>query len=113
MGREKSRVVLEASIFKIIMLLCFGAAWPFSIHKSYAFRSNAGKGKSFLFLAVLLIGYAAGAIHKVLDGFDSVIRCGDVHSAPYLRVSANGRSFAAAKLPSQNASDMERCAAPC
>jgi hypothetical protein len=59
------------SIFEIIMLLCFGAAWPFSIYKSYTARKNAGK--SVIFLFIVLIGYAAGIIHKILHSRDFVI----------------------------------------
>jgi len=53
------------------MLLCFGAAWPFSIWKSYTSRSNAGK--SFWFLLVIFIGYVAGTLHKLFYSFDAVI----------------------------------------
>ena len=59
------------SIFEIIMLICFGAAWPFSIYKSYTSRSVAGK--SLQFLVVLLFGYAAGVMHKIIYNFDYVI----------------------------------------
>jgi len=38
------------SMFEIIMLVCFGAAWPFSIYKSYTSRSNAGKSIFFYLL---------------------------------------------------------------
>ena len=59
------------SIFEIIMLVCFGLAWPFSIYKSYKSRQNAGK--SLVFLIVVLIGYVAGVIHKILYSYDFVI----------------------------------------
>ena len=59
------------SIFEIIMMVCFGLAWPFSIYKSYKSRQNAGK--SLVFLIVVLIGYVAGVIHKILYSFDFVI----------------------------------------
>lgn len=59
------------SIFEIIMLACFGAAWPFSIYKSYRSRQTAGK--SLLFLYVILIGYLSGVIHKLLYSKDPVI----------------------------------------
>lgn len=52
------------SIFEIIMLLCFGAAWPVSICKSYVSRTTAGK--SVIFLYIVLSGYLAGIIHKLL-----------------------------------------------
>lgn len=51
------------SIFETIMLLCFGAAWPVSIYKSYT--SKSVKGKSVLFLIIIIMGYAAGIVHKL------------------------------------------------
>ena len=59
------------SVFEIIMLVCFGAAWPFSIYKSY--RSKSNKGKSVVFLFIVFIGYIAGILHKVLFNYDLVI----------------------------------------
>lgn len=59
------------SPFEIIMLLCFGAAWPVSIYKSYTSKQNSGKSVFFLF--IILIGYIAGAIHKLFYNFDFVI----------------------------------------
>lgn len=59
------------SIFEIIMLLCFGAAWPFSIAKSI--KSKSTKGKSLVFLFVLMIGYMSGIIHKIVYDFDQVV----------------------------------------
>ncbi len=59
------------SIFEIIMLVCFGAAWPFSIHKSWKTRSN--RGKSLFFLVVILIGYIAGVLNKLFYHYDHVI----------------------------------------
>jgi hypothetical protein len=59
------------SVFEIIMLICFGAAWPFSIYKSFKSRQTAGK--SALFLSVILIGYLAGILHKILYHYDPVL----------------------------------------
>ena len=59
------------SIFEITMLICFGAAWPFSIYKSIKTREITGK--SLLFLIIVLLGYAAGILHKVLFAFDFII----------------------------------------
>ena len=50
-------------ILETVMLVCFGAAWPLSILKSW--RARTAKGKSLGFLAVILAGYVAG-IAKVL-----------------------------------------------
>lgn len=54
-----------------MMLLCFGAAWPSSIYKSYT--SKTSKGKSIVFLVIVLIGYFAGILHKVFYNPDPVI----------------------------------------
>ena len=59
------------SLFEIIMLICFGAAWPISIYKSYKSRKNSGK--SVIFLFIIILGYVAGIIHKVLYSYDLVI----------------------------------------
>ncbi|HBW36249.1 hypothetical protein [Desulfosporosinus sp. BICA1-9] len=59
------------SIFEVIMLICFGAAWPLSIYKSYISRST--KGKSVSFLIVILIGYVAGILNKVFNQYDMVV----------------------------------------
>ncbi len=59
------------SIFEIIMLVCFGAAWPFSIYRSY--RSRATGGKSVFFLLVILAGYVAGIANKLFYRFDNVV----------------------------------------
>ena len=59
------------SIFEVIMLLCFGAAWPSSIYKSYTSRSS--KGKSIVFLIIVFIGYLAGIFHKVFYNLDWVV----------------------------------------
>lgn len=59
------------SIFEIIMLVCFGAAWPFSLYRSWRSRTNAGK--SIFFLWVIFAGYIAGTLHKVFYNYDPVI----------------------------------------
>ncbi|GAB6172620.1 hypothetical protein JCM15765_20980 [Paradesulfitobacterium aromaticivorans] len=58
-------------IFEALMLLCFGAAWPFSIYRSY--KSGSTEGKSPLFLIVVIVGYTAGILHKVLYNYDFVL----------------------------------------
>ncbi len=59
------------SIFEIVMLVCFGAAWPFSIYKSW--RTREVRGKSPLFLVVVLPGYASGVLHKFTYHYDWVV----------------------------------------
>lgn len=59
------------SIFEVIMLLCFGAAWPSSIYKSY--RSGTSQGKSLVFLIIVFAGYIAGILHKLFYNLDWVM----------------------------------------
>jgi hypothetical protein len=59
------------SIFEILMLVCFGAAWPFSIYKSATTREVGSK--SLLFLCVIFVGYLSGIVHKVTTKPDYVI----------------------------------------
>ena len=58
-------------IFEIIMLICFGTAWPLSVYKSHKTKSN--KGKSLAFMYIILIGYFSGIIHKLFYNYDWVI----------------------------------------
>lgn len=59
------------SIYEIIMLICFGAAWPFSIYKSL--KSKSTKGKSEIFMLILIIGYIFGILNKLFVRYDYVI----------------------------------------
>jgi len=59
------------SPFEIVMVLCFGAAWPFSIYRSWKSRTTAGK--SLFFMVVIFVGYIAGTLHKLFYLMDGVI----------------------------------------
>ena len=59
------------SVFEIMMMICFGSAWPFSIVRSWKARTTAGK--SVIFLWIVLFGYFAGIAHKLVYNFDAVI----------------------------------------
>jgi hypothetical protein len=59
------------SIFEIIMLVCFGAAWPPAVYKSYT--SRTARGKSIFFLLIILMGYVSGIFHKLFYNLDWVI----------------------------------------
>lgn len=61
-----------ANILEVCMLLCFAAAWPFAIYKSWTSKST--KGKSLLFLLVLMAGYCFGIVNKfVMDQVSYVL----------------------------------------
>ncbi|MBE6377917.1 MAG: hypothetical protein E7051_03745 [Lentisphaerae bacterium] len=48
-----------------IMLVCFGASWPTAIVKTLKVKNP--KGKSFLFMSLILIGYVSGIIGKAVS----------------------------------------------
>ena len=52
-------------ILEIIMILCFGASWPFNVYKSY--RARTAKGKSLFFLILIEAGYVAGIAAKLAN----------------------------------------------
>jgi hypothetical protein len=55
-------------IFEFLMIMCFGASWPFNVVKSW--KTKTAKGKSLLFLVLILVGYVFGIICKFLnDGY--------------------------------------------
>lgn len=59
------------SWYEILMLVCFGVSWPVALLKTY--QSKCVKGKSFLFLFLILLGYIFGIIHKLIYSPDYVI----------------------------------------
>ncbi len=59
------------SIFEVIMLICFGAAWPPAVYKSYT--SRTARGKSLFFLIIVLAGYVSGILHKLFCNLDWVV----------------------------------------
>lgn len=59
------------SMFEAGMLLCFGAAWPFSIYKTIQCKDV--RGKSIVFLFIVLLGYILGILHKVFYNYDKVV----------------------------------------
>jgi len=60
-----------STVFEALMLLCFGAAWPAAIHKSWV--SRTARGKSVAFLIIVLTGYFAGIAFKITGNLDRVV----------------------------------------
>ena len=58
------------SFFEAGKLICFGASWPFAVMKTY--KSKNVKGKSRLFLTLIILGYICGIINKILNSVDIV-----------------------------------------
>ena len=51
-------------IFEILMLLCFAAAWPFSIYRLWTSKSTGGKSVKFSY--IVMVGYIFGIINKIV-----------------------------------------------
>jgi len=51
-------------IFELIMLICFGIAWPTGIVKML--RTKTSAGKSLIFPCIVIVGYIAGIINNIL-----------------------------------------------
>lgn len=52
-------------LLEIIMIVSFGASWPMNVMKSY--KARTAKGKSLGFLCLILFGYVAGIIGKLMN----------------------------------------------
>jgi hypothetical protein len=62
---------MNPDIFEALMLVCFGCAWPFSIYKTWKIKNS--KGKSLLFLMVILSGYIFGILFELFGELNDVI----------------------------------------
>jgi hypothetical protein len=76
------------SPFEITMLVCFGASWPFSIHRVW--RAKCATGKSIVFLSLILIGYLAGVLHKVCYSPDPVVGLYELNAATGIMTKGAG-----------------------
>ena len=63
-------IIDNRTIFEAVMLICFGAAWPFSIWRTW--KTKAARGKSMWFLCIVLTGYVSGVLHKAINCLDYV-----------------------------------------
>ena len=54
-----------SEILEIIMIVSFGASWPLNVMKSW--RARTTKGKSLPFLCLILFGYVAGIVSKLVN----------------------------------------------
>lgn len=61
-----TQVLLES-----IMLICFGVSWPVAIVKTVKTKNPAGK--SMFFLVLIIIGYLAGLLAKILTDRNPVM----------------------------------------
>lgn len=54
------------SILETTMLVCFGFSWPLNVIKAYKARTT--KGISLPFILLIIVGYIAGILAKVISG---------------------------------------------
>ena len=54
------------AMFESIMLICFGLSWPLNVIKAYKARTT--QGTSLPFILLIVTGYIAGIIAKVISG---------------------------------------------
>ena len=53
------------AMFESIMLICFGLSWPLNVIKAYKARTT--QGTSLPFILLIVTGYIAGIIAKVIS----------------------------------------------
>ena len=47
------------------MIVCFGISWPINVMKSY--KARTAKGKSIVFMCLIVLGYIAGIASKFMN----------------------------------------------
>ncbi len=52
-------------LLEAAMLVCFGFSWPLNVVKAY--RSNTAKGTSLAFITLIITGYVAGIMAKIIN----------------------------------------------
>ncbi len=55
-----------STILEAVMMICFGFSWPMNLVKNY--QSRTAKSMSLPFILLLIAGYTAGIIAKVMLG---------------------------------------------
>ena len=54
------------AIFETVMLVCFGLSWPINVVKAY--KTKTTKGTSLPFIFLIIAGYVAGIVAKIITG---------------------------------------------
>ncbi len=55
-----------SEFLEALMLICFGLSWPISLAKNI--KSHTAKNMSLRFTLLIILGYIAGIVGKVLNG---------------------------------------------
>ena len=54
-----------AQLLEAIMMICFGLSWPMALVKNL--RAKSAKGMSLPFILLIISGYVAGTIAKIIS----------------------------------------------
>ena len=54
-----------SELLEITMIVCFGISWPINVMKSY--KARTAKGKSIVFMCLIVLGYIAGIASKFMN----------------------------------------------
>lgn len=57
------------SILEVLMIVCFGVAWPINLYNS--FKSKSTKGKNLLFMSFIVLAYVFGILNKLFVSVDA------------------------------------------
>lgn len=60
-----AEVIKMPELLEAAMVISFGVSWPISIFKSYT--SRTAKGKSLVFMVMILFGYGCGIASKLMS----------------------------------------------
>ncbi len=55
-----------AEILETLMLVCFGFSWPINLYHNY--RARTAKSMSPSFILLIMLGYVAGILSKIMNG---------------------------------------------
>lgn len=59
------------SILEVLMILCFGIAWPINLFNSLKGKST--KGKNLLFMSFIVMAYVFGILNKLFISVDAAV----------------------------------------
>lgn len=59
------------SILEVLMIVCFGLAWPVNLYNSW--KSHSTKGKNLLFMSFIVLAYIFGILNKLLVSVDGAV----------------------------------------
>ena len=71
------------SILEVLMIVCFGLAWPINLYNSW--KSKSTKGKNLLFMSFIVLAYVFGILNKLLVSVATIQWCTDkkIRSSKY------------------------------